>query len=77
MLMKTLRKVVFWAGDIFRQLKLSHDDLYKKRINCFISRQLSLLFCLLSESVGPNVLFHQLTKRVAHEDMTKMHTLLS
>ena len=45
--------------------------LWQKCIHLFRSRWFSLPGCLLPESVGPNVLFHQQSKRVALDDRQK------
>ncbi len=65
------------GGVIFRKLNLFHDLAVPEMRNCFRSRWFSLPECLRPESVGPNVLYHQQSKRVALDDMTKIHTMLS
>ena len=47
------------GGVIFRKLNLFHYLAVPEMRNCFRSRWFSLPECLLPESVGPNVLYHQ------------------
>ena len=62
---------LFRGGVVFRKLNMFHDWAVQEMYNCFTSRWFSLPECLLPESVGPNVLYHQQSKRVALDDMTK------
>ena len=50
---------LFRGGVVFRKLNMFHDLAVQEMYNCFRSRWFSLPECLLPESVGPNVLYHQ------------------